>query len=135
MSDRLEPERHAPAHYRWQMVDQTSDPQWFIQFLDASRGPMLAAIQENPQQFYSYLDVQEGNHVLDVGAGTGDLTQPLARMVGPSGHVVGVDYSQTMVDEARRRAEQAGSPVEFHQGDIHHLEFRENTFDRVQVRA
>ena len=134
MSNRARQESQTPSHYQWQTVDQTSDPEWFIRFLDASRGPMLAAIQQNPQQFYAYLDVKEGQHILDIGSGTGDLSQPLARLVGPSGRVVGVDYSQTMVDEARKRAAESGSSAEFYQGDIHHLEFEDNTFDRVQAR-
>ena len=134
MSNSANQEGRIPSHYQWQTVDQTSDPEWFIRFLDTSRGPLLAAIQQNPQQVYAYLDVKEGQHILDIGSGTGDLSQPLARLVGPSGRVVGVDYSQTMVNEARKRAEQSGSTVEFYQGDIHHLEFEDNTFDRVQAR-
>src|SRR5688572_7231950 len=82
-------------HDQWAEVDHTSDPGWFIRFLDASRGQMRAAIQQNPRQFYAYLDVQEGHYVLDVGSGTGDFTRPLADIVGPSGRVVGVDYSHT----------------------------------------
>ena len=121
-------------HDQWAEVDQTADPQWFIRFLDASRGAARAAIQQDPRQFYSYLDLQEGQHVLDVGCGTGDLTRPIAAIVGSLGRVVGVDYSRVMVDEARRRAADEGSPVEFEQGDIHRLQFGDSAFDRVQVR-
>jgi ubiquinone/menaquinone biosynthesis C-methylase UbiE len=121
-------------HDQWADVDKTGDPNWFIRFLDASRGGSLAAIKQDPRQFYSYLGVREGQHILDVGSGTGDLTRPLAALVGPAGRVVGVDYSQTMVDEAQRRAAEEGSPVEFIQGDIHSLPFEEAEFDVVQVR-
>jgi len=122
-------------HDQWAEVDHTSDPGWFIRFLDASRGQMRATIQQNPRQFYTYLDVQEGHYVLDVGSGTGDFTRPLADIVGPSGRVVCVDYSHTMVEEAVRRAAEEGSHVEFQQGDIHDLDFEGSSFDRVQARA
>jgi ubiquinone/menaquinone biosynthesis C-methylase UbiE len=122
-------------HDQWADVDNTGDPDWFIRFLDASRGRNIAAIKQDPRQFYSYLDVQEGQHILDVGSGTGDLTRPLAALVGAHGRVVGIDYSQTMVEEARRRVEEEGSPVEFVHGDVHALPFGNAEFDTVQVRV
>jgi ubiquinone/menaquinone biosynthesis C-methylase UbiE len=134
MSDADRQSGQMPLHSMWQQVDNSSDPQWFIRFLDASRRPARAAIEGDLRGFYSYLDPQEGDHILDVGSGTGDLVRPLARLVGPSGRVVGVDYSQVMVDEARKRAQEEDSPVEFQQGDIQHLNFADRSFDRTQVR-
>ncbi|WP_420433244.1 class I SAM-dependent methyltransferase [Candidatus Poriferisocius sp.] len=49
-----------------------------------------------------------GEHVLDIGCGTGTTSLELARLVGSSGHVAGVDVSAPMLDEARRRAAGAG---------------------------
>ena len=49
-----------------------------------------------------------GEHVLDIGCGTGTTSLELARLVGGSGHVTGVDVSAPMLDEARRRADGAG---------------------------
>lgn len=49
-----------------------------------------------------------GEHVLDIGCGTGTTSLELARLVGESGHVTGVDVSAPMLDEARRRATDAG---------------------------
>ncbi len=45
-----------------------------------------------------------GEHVLDIGCGTGTTSLELARLVGNSGQVTGVDVSAPMLDEARRRA-------------------------------
>ena len=39
--------------------------------------------------------------VLDVGAGTGAITAGIARAVGPSGTVLGIDRDETMVRLAR----------------------------------
>ncbi|MBB3810453.1 class I SAM-dependent methyltransferase [Pseudochelatococcus contaminans] len=50
------------------------------------------------------LNLQPGEHVLDVGAGTGRLAEYVASIVGPSGRVVAVDPLPLRVDLARRRA-------------------------------
>ena len=42
-----------------------------------------------------------GEHVIDVGCGTGGTTAELARAVGPTGHVLGVDISEPLIDAAR----------------------------------
>lgn len=44
----------------------------------------------------------EGMTVLDVGCGTGAITRGIAEAVGPRGYVVGVDYSEALIAEARR---------------------------------
>ena len=49
-----------------------------------------------------------GEHVLDIGCGTGTTSLELARLVGQNGQVTGVDVSAPMLDEARRRANDAG---------------------------
>ncbi len=54
------------------------------------------------------LALREGDHVLDVGCGTG-LNFPLLReAVGPSGTVTGLDASAEMLSVARRRIDRAG---------------------------
>ena len=75
------------------------------------------------------LELAEGAHALDVGCGTGEDVQALARAVGPSGRAVGVDRSATMVAEAQTRAAAAGARAEFLQGDAHALEFPDASFD------
>lgn len=57
--------------------------------------------------------------VLDVGCGAGDVSFLLARMVGPSGAVVGVDRSEDAVAMANARAQAMGlGQVSFSQGEI-----------------
>src|SRR5690242_20294215 len=45
-----------------------------------------------------------GGRALDVATGTGDLALELARRVGPSGRVVGSDFSERMLALARAKA-------------------------------
>jgi len=50
------------------------------------------------------LDAQLGEHVLDIGCGTGTTTVQIAQAVGPTGRVTGCDIASTMIDAARRSA-------------------------------
>jgi len=60
-----------------------------------------------------------GMRVLDVGCGAGDVSFLLARMVGPSGAVVGLDRSEDAVSMANARAQAMGlAQVSFSQGEL-----------------
>jgi ubiquinone/menaquinone biosynthesis C-methylase UbiE len=48
-----------------------------------------------------------GEHVIDIGCGTGDTLLAFAKVVGPSGAVLGVDVSTPMLDFAKHRAVEA----------------------------
>ncbi len=52
--------------------------------------------------------LQKGMRVLDVGCGTGDLCLAALRQCGPSVDVVGIDFSASMLEIARRRYREAG---------------------------
>lgn len=54
------------------------------------------------------LDVRPGDRVLDVGAGSGWTTALLARLVGASGSVVGVELEAPLAEEAEERVRRAG---------------------------
>ena len=49
-----------------------------------------------------------GEHVVDIGCGTGDTLLEFAKVVGPSGAVLGVDVSAPMLGFAEHRAAAAG---------------------------
>ena len=119
-----------PSRAQWARVDETSDPRWFIRLLDSTRSRMLLAATADPALYFGYLDLAPGLAVLDVGAGTGDFDRLIAGLVGPRGRVVGVDYGQTMVDEATARSAGLGLPIEFRQADAHDLPFPDEAFDR-----
>jgi arsenite methyltransferase len=58
-----------------------------------------------------------GEHVVDVGCGAGIDSLIAAKMVGPSGRVIGVDMTREMIEKARAGAQQASAGnVEFRQG-------------------
>jgi ubiquinone/menaquinone biosynthesis C-methylase UbiE len=60
-----------------------------------------------------------GMQVLDVGCGPGDVSFVAARLVGPTGTVLGIDASSDVVELARNRAAERGlSTVKFEQTTI-----------------
>ncbi|KAH8077020.1 S-adenosyl-L-methionine-dependent methyltransferase [Cristinia sonorae] len=48
------------------------------------------------------LNAQPGEKIYDFGCGSGDLTVQVAEAVGPTGQVVGVDYSESMIAKAKK---------------------------------
>ncbi|HUL30540.1 MAG TPA: methyltransferase domain-containing protein [Thermodesulfobacteriota bacterium] len=52
--------------------------------------------------------VHTGNTVIDVGAGVGYFSIPLARLVGPAGHVTAIDIQTDMLSALVNRARKAG---------------------------
>jgi hypothetical protein len=54
--------------------------------------------------------VHAGMTVLEPGPGMGFFTLDIARLVGPSGHVIAVDVQRQMIAGLRRRARRAGLP-------------------------
>jgi SAM-dependent methyltransferase len=73
--------------------------------------------------------LRPGLAVLDVGCGTGAITADVARAVGPSGTVVGLDRDPTMIAWARAR-HGAVPQVRFEDGDVLALPY-EAAFDVV----
>jgi demethylmenaquinone methyltransferase/2-methoxy-6-polyprenyl-1,4-benzoquinol methylase len=73
-----------------------------------------------------------GGRALDVATGTGDLAFELARRVAPGGQVVGVDFSERMLELARAKAA-AGTPVRFQSGNALALEYPDGAFDAATV--
>jgi SAM-dependent methyltransferase len=119
-----------PSRAHWTRVDESTDPRWFIRILDMTRRRFLEAATADPAGYFGYLQLVPGLAVLEVGAGTGDFDRLIAGLVRPGGRVVGIDYGQTMVDEAIARSEGLGLPIEFRQADAHDLPFPNDSFDR-----
>ena len=111
----------------FEAMDASKEVRAYIDILDAFDG--LSGIQALKKAAIERSGVGEGMSVLDVGCGTGLETLRLAKLVGPSGHVVGLDVSRNLLAEAERRAEGSSLPVEYVQGDAHRLPFPDDHFD------
>jgi demethylmenaquinone methyltransferase/2-methoxy-6-polyprenyl-1,4-benzoquinol methylase len=73
--------------------------------------------------------VGAGGTALDVACGTGDLTIELASRVGEHGEVVGCDFSERMLELARRKA----PSLRFEQGNALDLPYADGQFDAATV--
>ena len=116
------------------MPPDTQHPEYFL-------GHSHPELQRLIEQSSFYGDLTEytlrraglsaGMRVLDVGCGPGDVSFLAASIVGPTGHVTGVDLSPEAIDVAQRRKGAARlDHVMFEQGDITQLD-RTGEFDAV----
>ncbi len=112
-------------------IDRSADPAGFVGVLDELTA--LDFIRAYKRRTFELLGVQPGASVLDLRCGTGDDVQELARLVGPSGRVVGVDRSETVIAEARERVLGTALPVEFQVANAYELPFPDATFDACRA--
>ncbi|WP_107669712.1 bifunctional demethylmenaquinone methyltransferase/2-methoxy-6-polyprenyl-1,4-benzoquinol methylase UbiE [Cyanothece sp. BG0011] len=83
------------------------------------------------QMSVNWSEPKSGDMGLDICCGSGDLSQLLARKVGKTGKVIGLDFSQELLAIASQRAYEKYPmlPLEWVQGDALNLPFEDNTFD------
>lgn len=69
--------------------------------------------------FFDLAGLSDGETVIDLGSGSGMDAFYAAQMVGPSGQVIGIDFTVEQLAKARRLAADAGiTGVEFREGRI-----------------
>jgi demethylmenaquinone methyltransferase / 2-methoxy-6-polyprenyl-1,4-benzoquinol methylase len=81
-------------------------------------------------------ELSPGGRALDVATGTGDLALELAARVGAGGEVVGVDFSERMLELARAKADvrgRSGAAVRFETGNALALAYPDGAFDAATV--
>jgi arsenite methyltransferase len=72
-----------------------------------------------------YAEIPAGSSILDLGCGAGLDTLIAAGRTGPAGRVIGIDFSGSMLDRARRAAQEAG---------LENIEFRESPAERLPLK-
>lgn len=96
------------------------------------RDMILASLAPHGAEAMRVCPPREGDRALDVGCGFGDSTQELARLVGASGSVLGVDIAPRFVEAARKDAEDLAN-VRFEVRDVQVTTF-DDTYDYVFAR-
>jgi len=78
------------------------------------------------------VNLKPGQQVLDVATGTGIIAIAAAQTVGPTGSVLGTDFSTGMLGQARTKAQAAGlGNIEWIEADADYLEFETERFDAI----
>lgn len=79
-----------------------------------------------------FAQIREGNTVLDLGSGAGNDCFVSRALTGEKGKVIGLDFTETMINKARENADKLGfNNVEFRQGDIENMPIGGNSIDVV----
>lgn len=82
-----------------------------------------------PTQFAA---IQSGDSVLDLGSGAGNDCFVARQLVGETGKVTGIDFTDEMIEKASNNlAKTDFTNIEFVKGDIEEMPLPENTFDVV----
>ncbi len=99
------------------------------QIINAGKDANLGLGCGNP---ISFADIQQGETVVDLGAGAGIDCFLAADLVGADGQVIGIDMTPEMIHKARKNAMQRGAKtVQFRLGEIEHLPLADNSVDVV----
>jgi SAM-dependent methyltransferase len=92
------------------------------------------ALAAHTDALFAAADVRSGDHVLDVGCGTGDTTRAAARRA-TDGDALGVDLSRAMLARGTERAAAEGlHNVTFEQADVQVHPFADAAYDLVISR-
>jgi arsenite methyltransferase len=79
-----------------------------------------------------FAQMKEGDTVVDLGSGAGNDAFIARRVVGEKGKVIGIDFSEAMVDKARANVEKLGyNNIEFRLGDIERMPLTSGKADVV----
>ena len=94
---------------------------------DVMNRVMTAGLDVRWRRLTARAVVQPGDRVLDAACGTGDLA--IADRKAGAVHVTGLDFSERMLERARRKAPE----LEWVQGDMLELPFEDGAFDAATV--
>jgi arsenite methyltransferase len=79
-----------------------------------------------------FAGIQPGNSVLDLGSGAGNDCFVARALVGETGYVAGIDFTEAMIEKARENARKLGySNVDFILGDIEDIPVKFGVVDVV----
>lgn len=114
---------------RWSAGGTSAPRAELIEFLE--RAGAASPARDAAERWFEVVPLRQGQHVIDAGCGIGLMLPRLARAVGPTGRVVGLDHAEDLLARGRERirAEGLEAVVELRPGDINRMDFAAGSFD------
>ncbi|MHB1420028.1 MAG: demethylmenaquinone methyltransferase [Bacillota bacterium] len=130
-----EKERHIPSQYK----SKEEYVHYIFSAIARRYDLMNTVLTFNRDVYWRRITVKmsgigPGGQGLDVCCGTGKMAQELARITGPKGRVIGIDFCEDMLEVARQGIK--GTPFEkinFVYGNAMDLPYPDNTFDCATI--
>ncbi|MDA1096285.1 MAG: methyltransferase domain-containing protein [Chloroflexi bacterium] len=98
-------------------------------------GPYMTFLRPTVAALVEAARIRPGMRVLDAGSGFGDPALEITTIVGPTGHVVGIDHDRLSLDIARDRAATLGVVnVEFRETEVTAVDLTDASFDAIVSR-
>ena len=131
------------AHFGYRAVPEDEKVKWVLRHFD-----MVARNYDMMNTLLSFgihylwkrtavkmLNLKEGDRVIDVCGGTGDLTILASRAVGPTGRVVLYDINRLMMKVGRPKVKRSfpGTEIQYIQGDAEEISFESGSFNAAMV--
>jgi len=120
------------------MTASGSPSQYVLGSTDAEQERLIrqaARLDPYTERLFREAGMGPGQRILDIGSGVGDVAMLAARLVGPSGEIVGVERDVRSIARARARVAEAGlHNVTFLQSDVSQVKSSE-PFDGVVGRC
>jgi SAM-dependent methyltransferase len=102
---------------------------------DRERDFLSNATRLVTERLIERLDPRSGETVLELAAGTGEMTPGLSERVGPQGRLISTDFAPSMVEAARGESQKLGlENVEHRRLDAEHMDLDSASVDRVACR-
>ncbi|MBI2952819.1 MAG: methyltransferase domain-containing protein [Chloroflexi bacterium] len=115
-------------------VDLNQVARAMYNFIAPYYDPLLelsASLPEVRQMAVDRLELRTGDRALEVSVGTGANLPYIARRIGSTGQIFGIDISEGMLAQARKKLATVPCPVELQLGNAEDLPYADGIFDAV----
>ena len=107
------------------MTETSRASQYALGSTDAEHERLMrqaARLAQSTERLFRDAGIGLGQRILDIGSGVGDVAMLAARLVGPSGEVMGIERDMRSIARARARVAEAGlRNVSFMQSDVNQI--------------
>jgi ubiquinone/menaquinone biosynthesis C-methylase UbiE len=125
----------APADLEQYRADSRDSWDRIASTWDAERDFLKSAMRPVGHKLIDRLDPQSGDTVLELAAGTGEMTPDLAKAVGENGRVLSTDFAPSMVESAQAQSSRLElANVEHRVLDAERMDLESSSVDRVVCR-